>query len=84
MWFGHMGNLGFGGMLLGGLIMLVFWVGLITITVVAVHAVWNSGSEQRSSSSGSVDEPLEIARQRYARGEITREEFLELKKDLKA
>jgi uncharacterized membrane protein len=68
MWFGHMGNLGLGGMLLGGLIMLIFWAGLITITVVAVRAVWNSGFGERRPISDSVNKPLEIAWQRYARG----------------
>lgn len=84
MWFGQMGNVGWGGMLLGGLVMLVFWGGLITFTVLAVRAVWNAGSDRDRSPSIAGDRPLEIARQRYARGEISREEFLEIKKDLEA
>ncbi|MGD8633495.1 MAG: SHOCT domain-containing protein [Anaerolineales bacterium] len=77
-----MGNFGIGGMLLGGLIMLIFWGGLIAVTVIAVRAIWNSGSGRSVSPSQPDDSAVEIAKQRYARGEITREEFLEIKKDL--
>lgn len=82
MWFGHMGNFGFGGMLLGGLIMLIFWGSMIAVTVIAVRAVWNSGSGRSGSPSPSDDAAIEIAKQRYASGDISREEFLEIKKDL--
>lgn len=82
MWFGHMGNLSFGGMLFGGIMMLLFWGGLIALTVIAVRAVWNAGSGSERSSRKSGSDAIEIAQQRYARGEISREEFLEIKKDL--
>ena len=82
MWFGHMGNVGFGGMLLGGIVMFVFWGGLITLTVIAVRAVWNSGSGSVRTSGKPDADPIEIAQQRYARGDISRDQFLEIKKDL--
>ena len=82
MWFGHMGNLGFGGMLLGGIVMLVFWGGLIALTVIAVRAVWNAGSGSERTSAKPDADPIKIAQQRYARGEISRDEFLEIKQDL--
>ncbi len=82
MWFGHMGNVGWGGMLFGGLVMLIFWGGLIALAAVIIRAVWNSGNEKRDMPSTIQHEPLEIAKQRYARGEISRDEFLEIKRDL--
>jgi putative membrane protein len=82
MWFGHMGNFSWGGMLLGGLVMLIFWGGLIAITVVAVRAVWGSGADKQAPPPELDHEPLKIAQKRYARGDITRDEFLEIKRDL--
>jgi putative membrane protein len=69
-------------MLLGGIVMLVFWGGLIALTVIAVRAVWNSGSGSGRTSAKPEPDPIEIAQQRYARGEISRDEFLEIKQDL--
>ncbi len=82
MWFGHMGNVGWGGMLLGGLVMLIFWGGLVAITVVAIRAILGSGSEKKELPPGVQDEPLKIAMERYARGDISRDEFLEIKQNL--
>jgi uncharacterized membrane protein len=42
------------------------------------------GSEQRRSPDGGLDEASAILRARYARGEITREEFLQASVDLAA
>jgi putative membrane protein len=41
-----------------------------------------SKASKRSNSLKTPNEPLEIARQRYAKGEITKEQFEQLKKDL--
>lgn len=82
MWFGHMGNIGWGGMLLGGLVMLIFWGGLIAIAVVAIRAVLDSSREKRDLTSGVEEDPLKIAKRRYASGDISRDEFLEVKRDL--
>ena len=66
-----------GGMWMGWL----FWIvilGLITWGVVSLIK-----SASRPSGGGSNGEtPLEILKKRYARGEISREEFERMKKDL--
>lgn len=64
--------------------------GLIVIVVLVVIIVWAlAGGRLSGSQGGSSDvrhappeKPLEIVRKRYARGEITREEFERMKKDL--
>ena len=56
--------------------MLFFWVLIIAAIVFGVRWLISEGKERRSDSA------LEILRQRYARGEIEKEEFEAKKKDL--
>lgn len=67
---------GFGGvvMMLG---MLLFWGVIITAVVVGVRWLVRSGHER------SPDPAIEILRERYARGEINREEFEARRRDLR-
>jgi putative membrane protein len=68
-------DLGWWGMSLGMLVMIIFWAGLIALIAwIIVKAV-------RSGKSTS-ETPLDIAKARYARGEISKKEFEQLKKDL--
>lgn len=69
MWWGAWG---FGMMLM----MLLFWVLVIVGVVVGIRWLVGQGKELRSDSA------LEVLRQRYARGEINKEEFEAKKKDL--
>ena len=71
MW-GMWGAWGFGMMLM----MLVFWGLVIVGLVLGLRWLVTQGRESRS------DTALEILRQRYARGEIDKEEFEARKRDL--
>ena len=59
-----------------GLLMLVFWGLVIAGIVLGIRWLVNQGRESRSDSA------LEILRQRYARGEINKDEFEAKKRDL--
>ncbi|MBI3958684.1 MAG: SHOCT domain-containing protein [Chloroflexi bacterium] len=76
---------GWGWMLFGSLVMVLFWGGLIALIVLAVRGL--SGNNQRQSSDQSEHTPsvgaLEILQSRYAKGEITRDEFEQIRNDLK-
>jgi len=74
MWFMHEG-IGW-WWVFGGIWMILFWGGLIALVI------WGISRLTRRGSFGEKQTPLEIARERYARGEITREEFEQHKKDL--
>ena len=65
------------GWVFGPLIMLAFWGGFVALAVWIVRAIWRSGEPRLTSQSS-----LDIAKARYARGEITREQFEQLKRDL--
>lgn len=58
------------------LFMLVFWAAVIAGIVLVIRWLVGQGKESRPDSA------LEILRQRYARGEINREEFEAKKRDL--
>jgi putative membrane protein len=83
MWPGHMWG-DWGMLLVGGLIMLLFWGGFIALVFFVIRAVLRSGNtdkEQRSSDYRG-ENSLEILKQRYARGEISRDEYLAMRSDL--
>lgn len=58
------------------LMMLLFWGLVIVGIVLGIRWLVNQGKESRSDSA------LEILRQRYARGEINKEQFDAKKRDL--
>ena len=78
-----MGGFGFGGMLFGGLLMIAFWVLIIggAIWLVVTLARGNQGA---SVTSASGQTPLAILQARYAKGEITKEQFDQMRRDLGA
>ncbi len=71
-------------MLWGGLMMLLFWGGIIVLAVWAVRSLFGEGvgSPGRVQLGAPGMRPLDTAKERYARGEIGRDEFLQMKKDL--
>jgi len=82
MW-GDMGSMGWGwgwGML--GTVHMVLWWVLIVLGI-AVLAKWLFGSARGSDRSGGRG-ALDILQERYARGEIDKEEFEQKKRDLGA
>jgi putative membrane protein len=69
-------NFGWWGMGLGILIMIIFWAGLIALITWIIVKLVRAGQKPSSGTA------LEIAKTRYAKGEITKKEFEQLKKDL--
>jgi len=63
-------------MVFGGIWMVVFWGSIIALIV------WGIGKLTERGSHPDKQTPLEIAKERYARGEITKEQFEQIKKDL--
>ncbi len=61
---------GMGGF--GGFVMILFWVLVIIGTIIAVRSL---AGGQISASSLKNRDPLEILKERYARGEIDNEEY---------
>ncbi len=68
------------GMMLGPLMMIVFVAAVVVLVVVAIR--WLSGGAHRVHESPGKT-PLDILKERFARGEIDKEEFEERRRLLK-
>ena len=83
MWWGH--ELSWAWMMFGGLMMLLFWGGFFALVVLVLRAF--SGSRQLAGSAApptlTSNTALEILKERYARGEIGKAEYEEMRDDLK-
>jgi putative membrane protein len=73
------GGWGWGAMMFGPLMMIVFIAVIVVIAVLAVR--WLGGGAMRPAPSDR-QTALVILEERYARGEIDREEFEQKKQDL--
>jgi putative membrane protein len=62
-----------------GLVMVLFWGGLIALLLVAVRAAIGGGSQTDRPAGGS--QALDVLARRYAKGEISADEYKE-KKDV--
>jgi putative membrane protein len=76
---GMMGYWGIGWF--GMIFMVAFWVLVIVGLVFLVRWLVHASKGDRGASPAS-SRPLEILKERYARGEITKEEFDRIKHDL--
>ena len=64
---------------LGAIWMLLFWVFIIVIIALLIRGLAGLGSSSAKQTAEKT--PLEILKERYARGEINREEFEQKKRD---
>lgn len=63
----------------GGMFM---WILLIIIVAALAYFVINRGKTTGTSIRSAGESPTEILKKRYARGEITKEEYERFKKDI--
>ena len=65
------------------LLMGAFWIAVIICAVFVVRWLMSPGTDRgRDAAVRSIDPALQILRERYAKGEIDREEFEEMKRTL--
>jgi putative membrane protein len=76
--YGMMG--GFGYHPVGGLVSFVF--SLLVVAAIIWLVWWFARRSPVTGASNAVETPLEIIKLRYAKGEITKEQFDTMKKDL--
>ena len=73
----------------GGIMMVIFWVAVIALAVWLLSLLFPRATH--STSSGGMlrnmdtpESPAEILKQRYAHGEITKEQFEQMRHDIEA
>lgn len=72
--------IGFG--FIGILFMVIFWGALIALAVWLVRSIFPNQAQTPSPPPENNSNALEIMDERYARGEITREQYELMKKDI--
>jgi len=79
-YYGHMGGFGLG---FGFIFMLIFWAGLILAVFALIRGLSGHGCwHNLDGHKGKENSALNILKERYAKGEISKEEFDKMKKDL--
>lgn len=71
--------IGHGGNWLAEILNFIFWLLILTVIVMLIMYFARMTA---SSSARSYDKALSIARERYAKGEITKREYEQIKEDL--
>lgn len=80
------GNVGFGMMNgFGGIFTVLSWIAIIALGVWLISSLVSRTNSQPPSNSGMLSESaLDILKKRYARGELTKEQFEEMRRTLNA
>ena len=81
--FGMMNGFGFGG-IIPMVLTILFWIALIALAVWLISSLVSRASSQPHSNLPVAESALDILKKRYARGEITKEQFDEMRRDLNA
>ncbi|MDP2709263.1 MAG: SHOCT domain-containing protein [bacterium] len=76
---GYQGAAGYGEWI-GAVIMIVWW--LIIVAAIILLVRWVAGQSRGSSTRRGEKTAEDILKERYARGDINKEEFEKMKKDL--
>jgi putative membrane protein len=71
---GHMGYYGWFGWL-GGILMILFWI--LVIWLIVWIMIRNQQPQQKVAKK-----PLDIIKERYAKGDITKKEYAKMKKEI--
>ncbi len=64
----------------GAVLMVIFWIAVIVVVIFFVR--WLALSTNRGRRDASEESALDILKKRYARGEINKDEYEKIKKDI--
>ena len=76
---GYSGGMGWIGMILGFIFFIAIIIGIILFIIWLVKRTTHSTAEPKTGSKA-----LEVLKERYARGEITKEQYEEIKKGIQS
>ncbi len=82
--YGPMGPGYYGYGIVGGIIFIIFWIVVIVGIIYLIRALVRGGKEERWKRwIEKEDRAMDILKERYAKGEITKEQFEKMKEDLR-
>ncbi len=81
--FGMVSGFGFVG-IIPMILTILFWVVVIALAVWLIGSLASRTNSQPPSNLPPAESALDILKKRYARGEITKEQFEEMRRDLSA
>lgn len=65
------------------IMMILFWAAIIVGLVVLIRWLWTTGnSRHQGMLSNASESPLDILKKRYARGELSKQEFETMRQDI--
>ncbi len=74
-----------GGMMLGGLLMILVWgIPLLLAFALVKYLFTKPGNDSKSAPKPEQTSPLDTLNHAYARGDISREEYLQKKNDIQS
>jgi putative membrane protein len=65
-----------------GLVSCLFWILIVLLVIAAFRRFGHGHWHHDHAAHGHSEDPLQIAKARYAKGELTKKEYEDLKKDL--
>ena len=68
-----------GWTIFGGIMMIVFWVAIIALVVWGIKKLSEKNPDSKNEDRR---DPVDVAKERYAKGEITKLEFEQIKRDI--
>jgi putative membrane protein len=67
---------------IGGIFMMIFWILVIVALALFIRWLASAGGNRSRLLPGPGESAVDILRKRYARGELTKEQFESMKRDL--
>jgi putative membrane protein len=82
-WYGpQMMDFGSGFGIAGAIVSILFWVAIFFLIVMLFRSFGKHKNEEETEETKDEDTAFQILRERYAKGEITKRQFQDMKKDL--
>ena len=82
-WYGpHVTAFGSGYDFGGAMVSVFFWIAILFLIVTLFRSFGKHRDEEQTEETNDKDTALQILRERYAKGEVTKRQFQDMKKDL--